>query len=182
MDLRTGALRELAETVGDAYTGALATPSWSPNGRLISYTGEGTLRIVDLDSGSARAVALGGLTAQGPQFSPDGERIAFATEAWVGLESLQQDIFTVRLDGTDLRRLTTDGESSRPEWTSTGDIRFRHGQRDVYWSMSADGTGARPLISVEAAIDELGMTGRIAYWGVPGDIDRVFFWQPGQDQ
>ena len=98
------------------------------------------------------------------------------------MESLEQDIYTVRLDGTNLRQLTTDGASSRPEWTAAGDIRFRRGARDVYWLMSADGTRARPLISVEAAIDDLGMTGRIAYWGVPGDIDRVFFWQPGRDE
>lgn len=182
VDLQTGALRELAATVHDAFFGVLVTPSWSPDGGRIAYTINSTLYIVDVEGGAAREVDLGGLPAEGPQWSPDGGRIAFASDELVGVESRVQNIYTVRPDGTDLRQVTTDGASSVPEWTSTGDIRFRRGARDVFWRMSADGANARPLISVEEAIDDLGMTGRIAYWGVPGDIDRVFFWQPGGDE
>jgi len=54
-----------------------------------------------------------------PAWSPDGRWIAFQREH--GCVSLlycigSWDIFVTRADGTDLRKVTTDGNSVRPSW------------------------------------------------------------------
>jgi Tol biopolymer transport system component len=60
------------------------------------------------------------------------------------------DIYTTRPDGTDLRRLTSDGGSLDPSWTADGRILFARWAPDdqvnnPLWSMDADGSNARQL-------------------------------------
>jgi TolB protein len=66
-----------------------------------------------------------------PAWSPRGDRIAFTAKRGAA----DYDIFTVRVDGTDVRRLTlVAGNDSHPAWSPDGEwIVFttaRHGFKD----------------------------------------------------
>lgn len=78
-----------------------------------------------------------------PSWAPDGARLAFASNrggSW--------DIWTMRPDGSDPRRLTADdGEDTHPVWSPDGKtiafLSSRSGQREI-WLMDADGANQRP--------------------------------------
>ena len=96
-------------------------------------------------------------------WSPDGTRIVFGSASLVVIHSLAApgwlrqyyDIYTVRPDGSDLRRLTSDRFSKDPSWTADGRIRFDRVPMvdgDVntekppqLWIMDADGSNAKQL-------------------------------------
>ena len=76
-------------------------------------------------------------------WSPDGTHIAFSSSR----EDDNVDIYTMRSDGTDITRLTTDAAYDNfPTWSPDGsEIAFVRGtggdEYDIY-VMNADGTGA----------------------------------------
>jgi TolB protein len=134
-------------------------PSWSPDGQRIIYTvytgtGVGRLFVMDAE-GSERRRLAGSLirrltdTADGeePAWSPDGERIAFASN--VGMDNAE--IFAMNSDGSDRTRLTDipghdhwpptwSPDSSRIAFTSDG----TKGKGEIY-VMNADGSGLTKL-------------------------------------
>lgn len=78
-----------------------------------------------------------------PQVSPDGEWIVFRTE------SVQEDLYLTRIDGSELRRLTFDAAKDRgPSWSPDGQrIAFysdRNGKYDI-WTIRPDGAGLERL-------------------------------------
>jgi Tol biopolymer transport system component len=55
------------------------------------------------------------------------------------------NIFTVRSDGTDVRKLTADGRNFAPRWSPDGQrIAFQHAGE--LWAMRADGTGRHRVV------------------------------------
>lgn len=78
-----------------------------------------------------------------PRWSPDGQRIAFA-----GVRGRQQQVFTMRADGSDVKELTTGSQNSEPAWSPDGRmIAFRSerdGNPNIY-VMNADGSGQRAV-------------------------------------
>jgi TolB protein len=82
-----------------------------------------------------------------PVFSPDGTRIAFASNR----EGNNMEIYVMDADGTNVRRLTNHPAADvTPTWSPTGaQIAFtsdRGGQPQIY-VMNADGSGLRRLTS-----------------------------------
>ena len=80
-----------------------------------------------------------------PSWSPDGSELAFATviEPSAAGEKGQQDVWVVRADGTDRRRLTDGvGTNATPYWSSDGRVYFisDRGGTECVWSVAADGT------------------------------------------
>lgn len=120
-------------------------PSWSPDNRYLAYTSytSGFPDVVLHSIYEARAAtrpAKGTPNSQNylPAFSPDGTRIAFASSRTGNFE-----IYTMRVDGSDLRQLTSHpGIDNAPTWSPTGQqIAFtsdRTGQNQLF-IMSADG-------------------------------------------
>jgi Tol biopolymer transport system component len=133
-------------------------PAWSPEGRRLAYRtcydgrwSISTIRVISnvFDLDSIQPLTMG--DDRQPAWSPDGQQIAFVRN-----EAGNQDIYTVAVDGADLRRLTTDPASdTTPAWTPDGRLVFRS-QRDGEWGlyvMNADGSDPQPLASTPSAPD-----------------------------
>jgi TolB protein len=92
---------------------------WSIQDLIVTYSGlrwERELYIMNSDgSGQQRISPIGG-NSQGPSFSPDGKWIAF-TSYFDRYEVYGCEIYIMRVDGTDLRRLTdNDYCDYQPRW------------------------------------------------------------------
>ena len=143
-------------------------PSWSPDGTQIVYrfwtnneVGEG-LRIVDLATGKSRVLTREYATL--PAWSPEGNVIMFTRYASdERFRSDEFDIYTIRPDGTDLKRLTdSEGNDAHSLWSPDGDLVLWSGSRFGFkdesplhinqpqpyaelFVMNADGSNQRPL-------------------------------------
>ena len=97
-------------------------PDWSPNGKWIIYhshlddpSGQSQYFLVHPDGSGRKQIThfAKGTHVASASFSPDGTSIAFSK----GPEGENIDVFTMRLDGTQLRRLTRSKLwDSAPDW------------------------------------------------------------------
>ena len=131
--------------------GAIGTnPDWLPDGRII-YQGciaEGCGIISMNPDGTGPKLITSDASDAAPSASPDGSRIAFMSQ-----RDGNWEIYSVNVDGSDLRRLTEDhGQDGLPDWSPDGrSIAFvssRTGRWSI-WVMNADGTNQRELFTVE---------------------------------
>lgn len=107
-------------------------PEWSPDGKLIAFTKFAPRRqrfgiaAIRPDGTRRRWLVVNprsehGHTDYNPTWGPSGRRLAFSRED----RDLDVDVFTVRRDGTRVRRLTDlGGEAQNPSWSDDGRIAF----------------------------------------------------------
>lgn len=133
-------------------------PNWSPDGTKIVFQYNG-LKIMGLDSGETVRIPIdmesSGLENEylvKPSWSPDGKWIAFLNE-----NGTQGDIYLVRPDGSDLKRLTASNEISRdgnlvwsPDGKQLAFSAYRNGSVDVF------------VLDVQAALQGSAMNGGTA--------------------
>lgn len=128
--------------------------SLSPDGDWLLYTAgddqSAQIRVARLDRSEDRPLTTEGSSFR-PAWSPDGTRILFARARDDGDGGGDTDLFVMRADGTDVRRLTVDaGEDWAGAWSPDGSrIVFnsnRSGTYDLY-VMAADGSGQAALTS-----------------------------------
>ena len=113
----------------------------SPDGRTLAYVAQGQLYARRLDS--TEAVALEGTeNAEGPFFSPDGQRIGFA----------QGMLKTIPLDGgpiTDIAGTEFGDSCGESSWGEDGTIVYRGSGSRVLWSVAAAGGVPQQLTALE---------------------------------
>lgn len=93
---------------------------WSVLEKIVTYSGEPWHRelfIISTDGSEARQLSPGGGNSQGPSFSPDGKWVAFTAYFDHYSDIHGCEIYIIRTDGTDLRRLTdNDYCDYQPRW------------------------------------------------------------------
>jgi len=125
------------------------SPSVSLDGMKIAFSGvsnagtaeeEWDIYTINVDGTGLRNVtAHPAFDGWRPTWSPDGERIAFFS-----FRDGNDEIYTIRADGTDPRRLTFDlADDANPSWSPDGTkiawVSNRGGDFDI-WSMGTDGS------------------------------------------
>lgn len=87
--------------------------SWSPDGKRLVYALGTAGRVCYVDAGGGDSTCLDSVGRFDPAWSPDGRRIAFTQD--------YNDIFTMRLDGSDVQRVTDEPYLVRePTWSPDG--------------------------------------------------------------
>ena len=94
---------------------------WSPDGQsIVTYSGEAwhrELYIMNADGSNVRQLTPSGGNSQGPTFSPDGKWVAFTAYFDQYNDDNGCEIYILRIDGTDLRRLTNNDYCDyQPRW------------------------------------------------------------------
>jgi TolB protein len=114
MDANGGSLTRVTNGIGEAHN-----PAWQPDGAHIAFAwtqgyepGNLNIFIIDVADGKYVQLTHGEGKNENPSWAPDGIHIAFSSTR----SGRQEQIWSMRADGSDLKQLTTGGANSNPFW------------------------------------------------------------------
>lgn len=153
LDVATGSVRPL--TSDRAWN---VDAAWSPDGGRIVFQstreGHSDLYVMDVSGGRVRQLTNSVGFNESPHWSPDASWISFISsrdgvKGPLGAAGFHRDVYVVRPDGTDMRRLTSlsgfDGDATwSPDGNRIAFVSDRGGAFDLF-TMSPDGRDQRPL-------------------------------------
>ena len=123
--------------LAEAQAGFLAAPSWFPGGSKIAFVsdqdGNPDIWVMDRDGSNLINLTNHPEKDHSPAWSSDGEWIAFASVR----DSLYWEIYVMRADGSDVRRLTwwEDASDLSPTWSPDGSRLAFASKRDGNWEI-----------------------------------------------
>ena len=125
------------------------SPAWSPDGREIALSMQGSLWTVPVEGGEARQLTTGPHYDSEPSWSPDGRQIVFTRDNDASIH-----LWLVDSDGTHPRQLTRAGDINvNPAWSPAGDriayASLAEGQSLNLWSIAASGGEPKAVLEDE---------------------------------
>jgi hypothetical protein len=123
--------------LAEGQSGFLSAPTWAPDGSMIAFVsdrgGKPNIWVIDNDGGNLVNLTQHDAKDHSPAWSPDGERIAFASVR----DSLYWELYVMRPDGSDVRRLTwwEDASDLSPSWSPDGTRLVFASKRDGNWEI-----------------------------------------------
>jgi dipeptidyl aminopeptidase/acylaminoacyl peptidase len=131
-------------------------PAWSPDGKRVAYVradrdgAKGTPRIYVYTPSTKKARAVTGPGYLHPAFSPDGKYLAATRTSQFGTDVVVLDAAT----GTELLKVTDDGDSWGPTWSPAGDqLAYLHVSGQVVDLRLAQLEGSAPAWAVAKTVD-----------------------------
>jgi Tol biopolymer transport system component len=141
------------------------SPAWSPDGKKIAFVsiraGVSQIFVMNADGTNLRQLTSGNAENIHPTWAPDSQRILFNTTKFAGATASdgrdvpsdnkvigeqidkKMDLATIRVDGTELKRLTTGGGYTYASFSPDGSSilhRRVDGAKSQIFVMNADGT------------------------------------------
>lgn len=184
-------------TAGDFATselGGFSAPNydWAPDGRTIVFDGlreadadyryrESYLYALDVQTGKVRQLVTKKGGWSNPAVSPDGRTVAFTGHEYGTFSYRADEVWSVGIDGTDMRALTTyDRDPSAVRWSPDGSGVFfalaEQGTSNVYFAGLKGGnrrvTEGDQMLSLTSVSRDLNGVGVRSNATDPGDIAR----------
>ena len=131
-----------------AGSGQWLGPALSPDGDRIAYDRSSALHVAPVNGGASSLVysAPTGTSAQNPAWSPDGQRLLFERHSTA---TGQYDIYSVKIDGTDLRPVIEASDNQfAPTYSRDGQLIAYYGpttKGNQIFVANSDGTNQRQV-------------------------------------
>lgn len=131
---------------------AISSPTWSPDGSLLAFSGSDPggrtdLYILDVEAGDLRRLTHDLYHDSDPDWSPDGHYLVFSSDRCSAGETGQYNLFVMTLPAGEILQLTSGDHSDMdPAWSSDG----------RYVAFSSDRDGIHNIHAVRFGTDPSG--------------------------